>query len=125
MDKLRTADNAKDVLALIKPLTEVDPTKIRTDMYSIPATQMLHKCMFHETSRAKKEMDDDEDNVYSDEQQKLVYNRSNNSSVLKYIATNKITSSLGMKLPLYSNLYQITHKAHIKSYMIYRNITAL
>ena len=96
MDKLRNADNAKSALSLIQPLSEVDPTKIRTDMYAIPATQMLHKCMFHETSRAKKEIEDDEDNVYSDEQQKLVYNRSNNTSVLKYLATNKITSSLGM-----------------------------
>ena len=96
MERLRNTDDAKGVLSLIEPLSEVDASKIRTDMYAIPATQMLHKCMYHETSRAKKEdIEDDEDDVYGDEQQKLVYNRSNNSSVLKYIATNKITSSLG------------------------------
>ena len=96
MDRLRKADDAQSVLSLVEPLVEVDPSKLKTDMYAIPATQMLHKCMYHETSRARRELDDEEDNVYSDEQQKLVYNRSNNSSVLKYIATNKITSSLGM-----------------------------
>lgn len=92
---MRDNNDAKSVLSVIEPLKSIDVNKIRTDMYGIPATQMLHKCMFHETSRAQRDIEDEVNDVYSDEQQKLIYNRSNNSSVLDYIATHKMTSSLG------------------------------
>ena len=97
MDKLRDTDDAKQILSLIQPLVNVDADKIRNDMYCIPATEMLHKCMYHETSIARKELDEDEEHEFiTDQAERIRYNRTNRTSILQYMATNKITSSLGM-----------------------------
>ncbi len=82
---------------MIEPLKKLNSEKLKTEMYNIPATQMLHEIMFHETSLAKKPEEIDDENVLTDAVGKLNYNRQT-CSVLNYIATNKITSTLGTSL---------------------------
>lgn len=103
MDALRDAKDAAQILSVIQPLTALDGTKLKEELYAIPATQMLHKIMFHETSIAKKsDMD-----LIEDEDSEMTVPENGQTdqfrphSVLNYIATNKITSTLGTLRSVY------------------------
>ena len=87
------------MISSIQPLQNLNADKLKDAMYAIPATQMLHKIMFHETSIAKQQQNEPQrgDDVFSDEQQRSVYDKQTHS-VLNYIASNQISSSLGTSL---------------------------
>jgi len=102
LNALRGAKNAKDVLSAIEPLSQLNGSKLKEEIYAIPATQMLHKIMFHDTSIAQREHalqydHDDEDSEMTAPDGGAAGDLSTRS-VLNYIATNKITSTLGTSL---------------------------
>eukprot|EP01084_Bolivina_argentea_P014476 27061_1 len=90
---LREATDAKQVLGLIEALSTLDANKMKTEMYHIPATQILHKIMYHETSIAKKEKTKQQQQQAKSDAEEEITN-----PILNYMATHNITSTLGTSL---------------------------
>jgi len=96
LDQLRACHSGKDIQALTQPLLDLDATQTKEDMYAIPATQILHQCLLHETSIAQKPHTPAAA-ATATASAVLTYPK-RKSSILRYLATNALSSSLGTSL---------------------------